>query len=151
MTANRLLPILNLFGCVLITGIIVAQWLKEHRLDDTISGLYKELATTRDLLDTEQKRASALESDVVQLKESVQATMDARKESEEALAKIIAEGDALKAVAASADQANQEQVTVWQKAVNERDEKIRSLNESLKTTRARLDEAIAKLKEAGAR
>ncbi len=152
MSLSRILPIANLVGCLLITGIIVAQWLKERGLDSKIQSLSQQLATTREQYDTEKKRTAALESDVAQLKESVESTVKARKESEDAMAKLIAERDAQNAsTAEAASQANQEQVKIWEKAIADRDEKIRTLNESLTATRARLDEAVAKLKAAGAR
>lgn len=155
MSLSRILPIANLVGCLLITGVIVAQWLKERGLDSKIHGLSQQLVVSRGQYDAEKKRTAALESDVGQLKESIESTVKARKETEDALAKLIAEREAQTAAAATAtttlNQANQEQVKIWEKAIADRDEKIRSLGESLTATRARLDEAVTKLKAAGAR
>lgn len=155
MTTNRLLPIVNLVGCLLITGIIFAQWLKERGLDTRIGELNKQLTATRDQYETEKTRAAALENDVAQLKESLTATVQARKDADDAMAKLIAERDAqtaeLNAQTAGLATAQQEQVKVWEKAIAERDAKIRELNTGLTAARERLNEAIAKLKEAGAR
>ena len=152
MTPSRFLPIVNLVGCLLITGIILAQWIKERGLDDTIKRLNQQLLTTRDDLNSEKTHASALENDVVQLKEAIESSLKARQETEEALAKAIAERDAQAAASvATANQSNQEQVKVWEKSIAERDEKIRELGASLAATRERLDEAITKLKAAVAR
>lgn len=155
MTTSRFLPIANLIGCLLITGIIVAQWLKERGLDSRIEGLNQQLVVSRDQYEGEKTRAAALERDVSQLKESVESTVKARKETEDAMAKMIADREALAAVAASSaantNQAAQDQVKTWEKAIADRDVKIKDLNASLTATRERLDEAITKLKAAGAR
>ncbi len=155
MTTSRFLPIANLIGCLLITGIIVAQWLKERGLDSRIEGLNQQLVVSRDQYEGEKTRAAALERDVSQLKESVESTVKARKETEDAMAKMIADREALAAVAASSaantNQAAQDQVKTWEKAIADRDVKIKDLNASLTASRERLDEAIAKLKAAGAR
>jgi len=151
VTLSRFLPLLNLAGCLLITGIILAQWLKERGLDARIDNLNQQLVSTREQYETEKKRATALDSDITQLKESIESTVKARKETEDAMAKMIAERQAEVATVATANQSNQEQAKVWEKAITDRDEKIRTLNAGLTATRARLDEAISKLKEAGAR
>lgn len=145
MSTSRILPIVNLVGCVLITGIIVAQWLKERGLGGRIDALNQQLVTARDQYAAEKTRAATLESDVAQLKESVEATVRSRKEAEDALAKLIAGRET---EAASAAQAARVQVENWEKAIAERDAKIRELNENLAAARQRLDEAIAKLKAA---
>ncbi len=151
MTASRFLPILNLVGCLLITGIILAQWLKERGLADRINTLDQQLVTSREQYELEKKRAANLENDVAQLKESIESTVKARQETDAAMAKMIAEHQAQVATVATANQSNQEQVKIWEKAIADRDEKIRTLNAGLTATRERLDEAIARLKEAGAR
>jgi chromosome segregation ATPase len=151
VTTSRFLPILNLVGCLLITGVILAQWLKERGLDAKIDVLNKQLVTTREQYEAEKKRVSALENDISQLKESIESTVKAKKETEDAMAKIVAETEAQAATAATANQSNLEQVKIWEKAIADRDGKIRELNSSLANTRERLSEAIAKLKEAGAR
>jgi predicted nucleic acid-binding Zn-ribbon protein len=151
VTTSRFLPLLNLAGCLLITGIILAQWLKERGLDARIDSLQHQLLATRGQYEDEKKRVVALEHDITQLKESIESTVQARKETEDAMAKMIAEQQARAATMATANQSNLEQAKVWEKAIADRDEKIRALSSALAATRQRLDEAIAKLKEAGAR
>lgn len=152
MITSRILPVANLIGCVLITGIIVVQWLKERGFNHQIETLNEQLVTAHDELESGKARALALENDVTQLKESVESTVLARKEAEEALAKVTVERDAqVAAQTAAAQKLMQEQVQVWEKAIADRDARIRELGNSLGTTRARLDAAIEKLKEAGAR
>ena len=151
MTASRFLPLLNLVGCLLISGIILAQWLKERGLNAKIDYLNRQLVFSREQSEAETKRATALEHDIVQLKDSIESTVKARKETEDAMAKMIADQKAQIDIVATANQSNQEQVKIWEKSIADRDEKIRVLDAGLTATRARLDEAIAKLKAAGAR
>lgn len=148
MRASRILPVVNLLGCLAITCIIVAQWLRELAKNERIREIRTELAESSALAEAESKRADALMSDVEQLKESIEATVAARREAEEAMSKAIAERDAR---LEETMKAAQSQLETWQKAIDERDEKIRQLNSDLVATRKRLNEAIAKLKEAGAR
>ena len=85
------------------------------------------LAQLKSELASESKRAADLERDIAVLKESLEATQQ------------------------SAAQAAAEQLTIWQTAVAGRDAKLRELDAALAATRQRLDAAIARLKEAGAR
>lgn len=148
MTTSRFLPILNLVGCLLITGIVLAQWLKERGLDRKIDTLGKELVVSREETAEARKRATALESDVSQLKASIEETMKARQEAEAAVEKITAEHNTQMETVATA---SGEQVKTWEAALAARDEKIRELGAALSASRERLNEAVAKLKEAGAR
>jgi chromosome segregation ATPase len=144
---NRVLPIVNLIGCILVTGVIIAQWLKERGLGTRIENLTEQVAEARDQVETERERASALERDVAQLKEAVESTVQARREAEETFTRTLGERDAQAAELATAAQ---QQVQLWEKAIAERDERIRALNSDLVATRKRLDEAVAKLKAAAA-
>lgn len=148
MKASRVLPILNLLGCLLISGIIVVQWLREIAWNERLGNLRKELAESREQTMAEAKRADSLQSDVDQLKESVEATVAERRKTEEEMGKAIAERDAK--TAGIVEEAKT-QIETWQKAVSERDAAIGKLNTELRNTRQRLDEAIEKLKKAGAR
>lgn len=151
MTTSRFLPLLNLAGCLLITGIILAQWHQERGLDTRIKELNQQLVATREQHGAEKKRATVLENDIAQLKESIESTVLARKETEDAMAKLAAGCLAHAATVAATNQSNLEQMKIWENAIDDRDAKIRELNSSLTTTRERLNEAIAKLKDAGAR
>lgn len=144
---SRLLPLLNLVGCVLITGLILFQWLKERRMDHQINDLRKQLVASEEQYDAEQKRATALERDVAQLKESIEAAAASKRELEEHINKFTAEQNAANATFATA---HQEQVQLWEKAIADRDDRIRQLNESLVATRQRLNEAISQIKKAAA-
>ena len=148
---SRVLPILNAIGCLALTGLIATQWRKERGLDTRIQELNQQLVATGEQRDAEEKRATALENDIAQLKESIESTILARKETEDAMAKLVAGSQAHAANVAAINQSNLEQVKIWEQAIADRDVKIRELNSSLTTTHERLNEAIGKLKEAGAR
>ena len=145
---SRILPILNLIGCILVVGVIVAQWRKEQNLGERIKSISQELAISRNQTAEAEKRSAALESDVAQLKESIEETAAARQLAEDEAARITAEHNEKMTEFTTAAE---EQVKTWQAAIEARDAKITELNSSLAATRKRLDEAIAKLKEAGAR
>ncbi len=148
MISSRLLPILNLVGCVLVTVVILAQWRKEHTLGERIKSISQELVASQDATAAALKRSSALEADVGQLKESIEAT---------AASHLAAEEEAMRVSTENQQKVNEiitaagEQTEIWKTAIAERDAKIKELNSSLSATRSRLNEAIAKLKEAGAR
>lgn len=148
MTTRRLLPLLNLAGCLILSALVISQWLKERDLGRQITGLSQQLVTTRNQYDAEKSRASALESDVAQLKECIESVAAARKETEAALAKMTAEHEA---AVPAAQQTLQAQTALWEKAIAERDTKLGELAATLTVTRERLDQAISKLKQAAAR
>lgn len=146
MTSSRVLPILNLAGCVLITSIIVVQWLGERRLREEIRQLKQQVSTTEGSLVSETKKSEGLESDVSQLKESIESLAATRNQLESELAELSAANQLTTTNAEAAISTAGEQLEQWKKAVAERDEKIRELDSQLRATRMRLDEAINRLK-----
>lgn len=147
MTTSRILPIINVIGCFLVTGVVIGQWIKERRVNGEIKNLRMEIASTQENYEKEHKRAETLQGDVNQLKDSIEAMAKAKMEFEASLAKDAEEHNArMQAENATA----QEQTQLWQKAIADRDEVIAKLNSNLSATRARLDEAVSKLKKAGA-
>jgi len=148
VTSGKFLPLLNLVGCIAITTVIALQWTREHRLQGELNQSRDKVDEIQVRYEAEKSRATALENDVRQLKESVEAAAAARKETEEAMAKLIDERDAQLATTTDAAAAREEQVKAWEKGIAERDAKIRELDAALVSARARLDEAIAKLKQA---
>ena len=148
MTTRRLLPLLNLAGCLILTGLVIFQWLKERDLGQRLTGITQQLHTTRDQYDSEKIRATALESDIAQLKAATESTVKAREETETALAKMTAERDSQ---VTTTQQTHQAQAALWEKAITDRDAKLGELATTLTATRKRLDEAISKLKQAATR
>jgi chromosome segregation ATPase len=155
VTTRRLLPLLNLLGCLILTGIAITQWLKEHELRHQLFTRSQQLTASQEQLTTEKSKTAALESDILQLKDSITSLAAARQETEATLAKLTAERDAERAaLATTADQAGataqqtlQAQTAVWEKAIAQRDTKLQDLTTQLTATRQRLDQAITKLKQ----
>lgn len=151
MSTSRILPIVNLIGCLSISGIIPVQWLIERDKNEQLVSTKSELVATRKQLSDEIKRTLGLEGDVEQLKEFIASLVRTRDETEEAMTKLIAEHAQKAATLQANSSSTVEQVKVWEDAIAARDERIKEMSASLSATRSRLDEAIAKLKEAGAR
>lgn len=143
----RTIPILNAIGCLALTGLVVLQWRKERSTDQTVAGLRTELAASKDKAAEEGKRRAALERDIEVLKESIISTQHAA----ESAAKTLADKDADLARLQAEIRVAREQVTQWEAALKARDERIVLLDSNLAATRKLLDEAVAKLKAAGAR
>jgi len=147
VTTSRILPIINVIGCFLVTGVVIGQWIKERRVNGEIRNLRMEITSTQENYEKEHKRAETLQGDVNQLKDSIEAMAKAKVEFEASLTKDAEEHNArMQAENATV----QEQTQIWQKAIADRDEVIAKLNSNLSATRARLDEAVSKLKKAGA-
>jgi chromosome segregation ATPase len=144
---SRVLPILNAIGCLILTGLVVGQWRKEHALVTRTAELEARLATCKEDAAAEAARATALERDISVLKESIEAVQKSAEQSAAALSAKEIEASSLQTESAAA----REQLKAWEEAIAARDERLRKLNEELTATRARLDQAISKLKEIDAR
>jgi peptidoglycan hydrolase CwlO-like protein len=154
VTAARVLPFVNLAGCLLLAGFIVLQWVGGQALSDELhESRSREIHEKNARLDAE-KLSRQLQDDIEGLKASVDSMQLAAAEAEKELA---AKSEEVKGLAGLLTQA-QEQIKTWEEAVKARDEaivqrdaKLKELNETLVATRKRLDEAVAELKKAGAR
>lgn len=136
---------LNAIGCLVLAAVVFTQWGKETRVDAVISKLRVEAAVSRDLLESETKRAGNLERDIGVLKKSLEATQRAALEAADSPGRL--DDGAIRAELAVA----REQVENWKAAIAGRDAHIRQMESDLTATRRRLDEAIVKLKQAGGR
>lgn len=141
------LPLLNAFGCLLLVGLVVAQWQRERVTQGELVALRTGLVTATTRAAEESKRCSALERDLGVLKEAIAATQQAAETTARDLTGKSIQVTELQTELATA----REQVTAWETALKNRDERIAHLSADLTATRARLAEAIAKLKAAGAR
>ncbi|MDP3850429.1 MAG: hypothetical protein Q8Q59_08005 [Luteolibacter sp.] len=144
---SRVLPALNFIGCLALTGLVVIQWRKELASGGAIAGLKTELAAARSNAAEEAKRRVSLERDIAVLKESIEATQKAAETS----AREFEEKEQLNSSLETELTAARGQVTAWEAALKQRDERILALNADLAKTRARLEEAITRLKGADAR
>lgn len=143
----KVLPILNAAGCLFLVGFIFVQWKGGQDLQSELHEARKnEILAKNEKVEIE-KRTFQLQSDVDGLKASVESINKTAEEAEKALAEKSAQADALNTGLTQA----QDQFKQWEEAIKARDAKIGELNTALVATRKRLDEAIAKLKEAGAR
>lgn len=143
----RTLVIINTIGCLLLTALVVVQWRGERKLDDTVATLRTQLAAAANHAAEDAKHRAALERDIAVLKESIEATQKAAESSTRALAEKEVLAERLQTELTDAT----DQVAAWETALKARDARILSLAAEIDATRKRLDEAIAKLKEAGAR
>lgn len=144
---SRALPILNAAGCLILSGLIVLQWQRERAVSQTLAKLKTEWVASQEFSAAETQRAANLGRDIGVLKESIEATQKAAETSAQLLEEKVNQVTNLDIEVAAA----REQVKTWQIAITGRDEKLRALNAELTATRRRLDEAIAQLREAGAR
>lgn len=133
------LPTLNAIGCLVLVGVVFSQWAKETRADAETGKLRAEIAMANDLAASETKRAHHLERDIAALRESLEASreMDAISLVKSGLRESLADA--------------RRQNDSWKSAVADRDKRIAQLEADLVATRRRLDEAIVRLRQAGAR
>ena len=148
---SRVLPILNAIGCLILTGLVVTQWRQERDHLRDIQNLQSALAGSREKLTAETRRSAALERDIAALKESIEATQQAAEAAARGLAEQSSQAEVLQTELATTREQAAAKIKAWEDAIAARDAKLQSLNADLTATRARLDEAIAKLKAAGAR
>ena len=144
---GRGLTLVNAAGCLLLGLLLVLQWRKEWSLDENIQVLKASLVAARDLHAAERERAEMLEREQEQLKDSIESMQEAAETS----GRQVAERDAQVAELAARIEILNEQIKTWQAAITQRDDRIRALNADLTASRQRLDQAIAKLKAAGAK
>ncbi|MEI6177035.1 MAG: hypothetical protein WCS43_09100 [Verrucomicrobiota bacterium] len=143
----RALPILNALGCLALTGLVVAQWMKERSIHKDLTVVTRQLADAKDETAKETQRRAILEHDIAVLKEAIESTQKAA----ESTTRELSEKSTLATGLQTELSAAREQVTQWEAAIKARDERIQSLTGDLAATRKRLDEAIAKLKAAAAK
>lgn len=145
--SSRVLTILNALGCLALTGLIATLWLKERDMASEIVSIAKERDSARSEIQKLISRRTALEGDIATLKESLASTQQA---AESATGELTAKSELATQLQTDLDTART-QVTTWESALKERDTRIETLQSELTKTRTRLDEAIAKLKQAGAK
>ena len=143
MATPRILPVINAIGCLALTGIIVAQWNAQLKSTEKSKRMAVDMVELKASAAEETARAALLEQDISTLKE----TLEAMRVSNARLAQDAAVANLQKQDL----EANREAVKGWEAAVAERDVKLKDLNSKLTATRERLDQAIGKLKAAGAR
>jgi chromosome segregation ATPase len=140
----RTLTLVNAAGCLVLIGLILAQWGKERLLHGELTQTRAEMAAANNRAAEEAGRRTALERDIGVLKEAITATQQAAETATRELGEKATLATTLEAELKTA----REQVTAWETALKARDERIQILSADLATTRKRLDEAVARLKAA---
>ncbi|MBK1881662.1 hypothetical protein JIN85_04510 [Luteolibacter pohnpeiensis] len=146
MTA-RILSITNAIGCLILVGFIFYQWHQGLTTELKLKDAKTEAINEHNERMTAETKIAVLQSDIVGLKDSISSIREAYETSEKSLVEKSKEADDL-AKSLSELQAQTEQ---WMEAIKQRDAKLLEQNQEIAATRKKLDEAIAKLKEAGAR
>lgn len=147
MMKTRALPIINAAGCLILTALVLFQWREQRSAEFTIRGLKSEAAENRLKAEEDAKRRAALERDISVLKESIQSI----QQNSESATQTAAEKEKLAGQLQAELDAAREQLKLWDAAMQARDKRIKELDTALGATRKRLDEAIERLKAAGAR
>jgi len=147
MKNNRVLPILNAVGCLALTVLVVVQWQREHETSRVVDRLRNEIAAAHARAAEDARHRAALGRDISVLKEAIESIQRAAEQS----ALELEEQQQLNASLQAEVAATGEQLAAWEAAVKQRDQRITTLNEELERTRQRLEEAVARLREAGAR
>jgi CHASE3 domain sensor protein len=144
---QSLITVINAIGCVVLLGIVVAQWVQNEEQRKS----FRELQTDRQKIiatrDEAEKKITSLETDITDLKASLEAT---QKAAEEATLASKNQQDQLQLVGTERD-ALRLQVSEWEAAIKLRDTALAEQNATLVALRKRLDEAIVELKKAGAK
>lgn len=139
---TRILMILNAIGCLLLTAVVVGQWVHEHRLKAQVNQLQHEVGSMQLQVAEQIEKREGLERDVVMLKDSLGQAQKAI-ESKDAL---VAEREVVIDKLKQESESTQKQLEIWNKAVEDRDRRIQSLNANLLEASKRLDEVIGQLK-----
>lgn len=139
----RPLAVINAIGCLALTTVLVHQWAKERGARDESARLRADVSAARTQAETSAREAAALRRDIDALKDSLGSIRIAANAAAEANARAAGMADDLELARA--------QLAKWQAAIAARDATIRKLDGELAAARARLDEAVTKMKRAGAR
>lgn len=152
--SSRVFSILNAVGCLCLTGFIFAQWFLGNSVEKELTEAKRSLRDEQNAHFETRERANRLEADVAGLKASLDSLRASAEESEKALAERVKESEAMQATlnqGSAQAKVYEEAIKARDEALKIRDDRLKELNEALVATRKRLDEAIAKLKQAGAR
>jgi uncharacterized phage infection (PIP) family protein YhgE len=147
VNSSRILPILNACGCLILCGLVILLWRKEHRSQNELTKVRQQWLDSQEAVAEETLRASHLERDLATLKESLENTQKAATEH----ARILDEQSNHNQNIEGQLQTALAQLKTWEQAIADRDAKLLSLHDELKATRQRLDIAISRINAAGVR
>ncbi len=139
----RPLAVINALGCLALVAVLVHQWAKERRTLDEVARLGSENATILSREETLTREADALRRDIAGLKDALESIRNTA---------LAASAERVRAAVLSDDlEAARAQVGNWETALAARDATIADLNRQLVSSRTKLDEAVVKMRRAGAR
>lgn len=143
----KVVPILNAVGCLFLVAFIIAQWKTGQDLQNELrAARLAERNVRNEKIEIEQQTFK-LQADV----DSLKAAVDSMRSEAEAAKKKTADDELLISQLGVGLNFSYVNFQALNQAVEERNSRIDQLNSSLVATRRRLDEAIEKLKQAGAR
>lgn len=143
----RTITWINAIGCLVLVTLVVVQWRGEYVSGRELASLRTSLAEANAKTAEETARCVALERDLQVLKEAAE---QSGKAVESGKSVAMTKDARIAELEAALKQAGGD-VGKWQAAIAQRDDRIRKLEAEVAEARRRLNEAVAKLKAAGAR
>jgi len=132
---------------LVLTALVAFQWSEERVSHRSIQDLKSALAESQFHYAEQVKKTASLERDISALKEAITSTQAAAETAARDNVTHSTQAAQLRTELTTA----RDQAKLWETSIAERDAKLKELNSELISTRRRLDEAIVKLKAAGAR
>lgn len=143
----RTITWINAIGCLVLVALVVVQWRGEYVSGRELTSLRISLAEANAKTAEETARCVALERDVQVLKEAAE---QSGKAVESGKSVAMTKEARIAELEAALKQAGGD-VNKWQAAIAQRDDRVRKLEAEVAEARRLLNEAVAKLKAAGAR
>lgn len=143
----RTLTWINAVGCMILVAFIVVQWREEYAAGRELARLRISLAESNAKVAEETARCMVLERDLKVLKEAAEQSGKAVESGKSA---VMSKDARIAELEVALKQAGGD-VGKWQAAIAQRDDRIRKLEADAAEARRRLNEAVNKLKAAGAR
>lgn len=143
----RTITWINAIGCLVLVALVVVQWRGEYVSGRELANLKNSLAEANTKAAEETARCVALERDLQVLKDAAE---QSGKAVESGKSVAMTKDTRIAELEAALKQAGGD-VGKWQAAIAQRDDRIRKLEAEVAEARRRLNEAVAKLKAAGAR
>lgn len=137
------LGLTNFIGCIVLGGLLVTQWVRNSHIQKKYeeAELFKNSAISeRDQL---QKNLDLLKRDLAQLKESISTLQTENSD----LKKHAETGGQVEEQLRTELKKAQDALDAWKQALEQRDAKINEMAQALTATRARLEEAVNRLKQ----
>jgi chromosome segregation ATPase len=143
----RTITWINAIGCLVLVALVVVQWRGEYVSGRELTNLRTSLAEANAKTAEETARCVALERDLQVLKEAAE---QSGKAVESGKSVAMTKEARIAELEAALKQAGGD-VNKWQAAIAQRDDRVRKLEAEVAEARRLLNEAVAKLKAAGAR